>query len=278
VRRRPISRRPAASPTKLRQPAQRWLYCANRAMLTLAAGRLGEGERLAAHALALGQRAQPAMAIPVDRLQRYTICDFREHLAEIEPAIRELVLEYPARPVFRCVLTHLHARLGRPREAKRALDDLAQKDFFALPVDQEWLYGMSLLAETSALLDDTATATALYRLLLPWAAFNVADVPEAIRGSVSRYLGILATTTQRWHDAESHFDEALIMNERTGARPWLAHTQHDYALMLLTRNLPRKRERAHELVGAALATYRDLGMDSSAARTATLASEISTRE
>ena len=45
-----------------------------------------------------------------------------------------------------------------------------------------------------------------------------------------------------------------------GARPWLAHTQYQYATMLLTRDQPSDRDKAVELHKAALATVRDLGM------------------
>jgi tetratricopeptide (TPR) repeat protein len=50
-----------------------------------------------------------------------------------------------------------------------------------------------------------------------------------------------------------------------GARPWLAHTQDDYARMLLARAGPGDRERAQELLDAALATYRELGMETARA-------------
>ena len=45
-----------------------------------------------------------------------------------------------------------------------------------------------------------------------------------------------------------------------GSRPWLAHSQHDYAAMLLARDEPGDREQASRLVREALATYRQLGM------------------
>ena len=54
------------------------------------------------------------------------------------------------------------------------------------------------------------------------------------------------------------------MNERMGARPWLAKTQHDYAQMLLARDDAGDRTRALKLMGYADATYRELGMASSA--------------
>jgi hypothetical protein len=45
-----------------------------------------------------------------------------------------------------------------------------------------------------------------------------------------------------------------------GARPWVAHTQHDYALTLLRRDGVGDRERAAELLTSALATCRELAM------------------
>jgi len=56
------------------------------------------------------------------------------------------------------------------------------------------------------------------------------------------------------------------MNERMGARPWLAQTQEDYAGMLLARGDPGDRDRAQELLDQALATYRELGMGPYVAR------------
>jgi tetratricopeptide (TPR) repeat protein len=245
-------------------------------MLALAAGRLTEAEELVPKALALGEHAQPTAAIPVHRIQLYTLRDLQGRLDEVEPAIRDLIAEYPARQVFRCALAHVHARLGQLAEARRALDDLARDRFSALPFDQEWLYGMSLLAETSALLGDTDAAVVLYDLLVPWGGLNAVDQAEGIRGAISRYLGILATATKRWSEAEQHFERALAMNAAMGARPWLAHTQTDYGQMLQGRGGPRDRERARDLLDAALRSYRELGMQSHAERAAAPARQLST--
>jgi DNA-binding SARP family transcriptional activator/tetratricopeptide (TPR) repeat protein len=246
---------------ELRQPAQLWGLVAAKAMLAIAAGRLSEADALVTEAFAFGELAQPEMAIPVYQLQRYTLCEFRGSLEEVEPAIIGLVVDYPARPFLRCLLAHVHAQLGRTDDARRELDELATDAFEALPFDQEWLFGMSLLAETSSLLAGTDSAAVLYGLLLPWAAFNVANHPEGMRGAVSRYLGLLTTTLGRWSEAAAHFEDALAMNKRMGARPWLAHTQNDYARLLFDRDRPGDRERAQELRDQALATYRELGME-----------------
>jgi tetratricopeptide (TPR) repeat protein len=260
----------------LRQPAQLWQHYSARAMFALAAGRLTEAEELVPQAFTFGERSLPDVAIPVYRLQRYALRESQGRLEEVVPAIRDLVAEYPTRPAFRCVLAHIQARLGHLPEAKRTLDDLAQDDFTGLPFDQEWLYGMSLLAETAWLLRDPVYGEALHPLLVPWAAFCAADHPEGFRGSISRYLGLLATMTQSWSDAELHYEDALAANARMGSRPWLAHTEHDYARMLHARNSRGDRERAQALLDHARTTYRELAMDIYAASTVAITSETST--
>jgi hypothetical protein len=64
------------------------------------------------------------------------------------------------------------------------------------------------------------------------------------------------------------------MNERMGARPWLAHTQRDYARMLLARDEAGDREHAQQLLDQALTTYRQLDMKIYAASASTLAKRL----
>jgi tetratricopeptide (TPR) repeat protein len=85
--------------------------------------------------------------------------------------------------------------------------------------------------------------------------------PEFSLGSAARYLGILASAMARYEQATEHFERALAMNAQMGTRPWLAHTQHDYAAMLSARDDPGDRDRAGELIHEALASYRDLGIE-----------------
>jgi DNA-binding SARP family transcriptional activator len=246
----------------LRQPGHLWGVRGAEAMVALATGELDDVEELIQQAFALGERARTYMAIPVERIQRCTLSEFRGRLETMVSDISDLAAAYPARPVFRCVLAHLFAVTGRRREAQRVLDDFRADDFASLPFDQEWLYGMSMLAETAARLGDVASADHLYRLLEPWAARNISDPAEAIRGSATRYLGLLAATAGRWTEAAAHFENALAENERMGFRPWLARTQEDFALMLRARGEAGDEARAEELDAAALATYAELGMTS----------------
>jgi tetratricopeptide (TPR) repeat protein len=240
---------------ELRQPVQVWQVWTEWTMLDLAAGRLAGADKRLREASAPGERALPEAAVPVHRLQRYTLCDFRGGLDEVEPDIRDLVASYPQRTVFRCVLAHLHARLGRAPQSRRLLDEIAPDRFAALPFDQEWLFAMSFLAEASAL-SAGHRAAVLYELLAPWAAHNAADQGEGIRGSVARYAGLLAASMERWDEAAEHFEAALAANARMGTRPWLARTQEDYAAILGERDPVR----AQELFDAACATYDELGV------------------
>jgi hypothetical protein len=89
--------------------------------------------------------------------------------------------------------------------------------------------------------------------------------PEACTGAVARYLGLLAATISRPAAAERHFEDALAGNERIGARPWLAHTQHDYARMLISHEAEAGRK-AQQLLADALSSYRSLGMDAHAGK------------
>lgn len=186
---------------------------------------------------------------------------------------RRAVEDFPTRPLFRCLLAQLAAEAGDEREARTLIDNLAGDDFEALPLDNEWLFSVSALCEVCGVLGDAAAAETLYAQLAPYAGYNVYNYPEVSVGSASRLLGILATVLGRWEEAADHYEAAVEMNARMGALSWLAHTQHDFARMLLDRGGPGDRERSRTLLEAARMTYRELGMDTFAAA----ASALSTR-
>jgi hypothetical protein len=113
----------------------------------------------------------------------------------------------------------------------------------------------------STFLHDNARAATLYGLLLPYAHLNVVIGGAVVYcGAVSRHLGALAAILERWEDAERHFNHALSMNAKLGARPFLAHTQHQYAVMLLSRDQAGDSEKVAKLLKDGLATARQLGM------------------
>jgi tetratricopeptide (TPR) repeat protein len=99
----------------------------------------------------------------------------------------------------------------------------------------------------------------LYELLAPYADHCVV-IPTVCCGSAARPLGLLATACGRFDDAERHFDQALETNARIRSPLWVAHTQRDYAWMLVRRDGPGDHDRARVLLDEALSTARELGL------------------
>jgi DNA-binding SARP family transcriptional activator len=253
---------------ELRQAAALWQTRSTLAAVRVASGNLADGEELGRKAFEVGERAQPDMAIPDYELQRFTLCELRGTLDEVEPALRRLVTDFPRRPVLRSALAYAHARLNNRPAAKLTLDELGTDRFSAVPFDQEWLLAMSLLAETAVLLHEEETGIVLYELLEPWSELNAADPGDSIRGSISRYLGLLAAAQGRLSFAQRHFEAALDMN--AGVPPWLAHTQYDYARMLLERGSPGDSERAQPLLVSAKTLSGEMGLNALAEKISAL--------
>jgi DNA-binding CsgD family transcriptional regulator len=74
----------------------------------------------------------------------------------------------------------------------------------------------------------------------------------------------------RRDEAAAHFEAALAINAGLGERPWLAHTQRQYAEMLAGSRRRGDRRHARRLLEAALALYGEMGMASFAAQTRAL--------
>jgi tetratricopeptide (TPR) repeat protein len=216
-------------------------------------------------ALRLGRRAQTWDADFAYRIAMFVLRREQGRLQEIEELIRLSLDEHAGYRSFRALVPLLEWELGREDAARRAFDELAAADFAKLPKDGEWLFSLAVLAEAAARLEDGDRAAILYQLLHPYARLNASNSGACAVGSVARYLAILASTSARWDDAARHFEDALELNARMGARPWLAHTQRDYARMLIARGAPGDSEKAELLLSQALTTYDELGMTAAAA-------------
>jgi DNA-binding SARP family transcriptional activator/class 3 adenylate cyclase len=233
-----------------------WLLALCRANHAYLQGRLEECATLAHDALAYRFEGydetaarifgvQQALYVPSDKL--------------LEP-LQNLAAHYPQIASWRCLLAHIYARLERPAQARRELEALARADFGDLPRDVDWLASLSGLSDVVTLLGDTPRAQQLYRLLLPYADRCLVIGAVLCLGSASRPLGLLATTLSRYEQAVWHFEQALKMNTQIRAPLWVAHTQHDYARMLLLRNRPGDQEKARELLTQALAAADQLDL------------------
>jgi class 3 adenylate cyclase len=230
-------------------------------MRALLDGRMEESERLAHEAHAWAERAQDLAGVGMAALQTFILRWEQGRLLETEADIKGYTEQFPGFRAWRATLVLLYSELGREAEARTEFELLAANDFVDLATDMFWLPIGASLSQVCASLGDARRAATLYESLLPYAERNVTGGAAGFcYGSTSRYLGLLAATMERWEDAEQHFDDALEMNERMGARPFVAHTQHDYADMLLARDEPGDREKALELVSEALNAAQEMGM------------------
>jgi tetratricopeptide (TPR) repeat protein len=163
--------------------------------------------------------------------------------------------QYPHLRGWRSTLALLYAELGDLTKARAEFEQLAGGDWTDLPRDSAWLLTTCRAADTCFRLGDRDAAAVLYEQLLPFADRNVVlgRVASIAIGSASRHLGQLATVLGRLDEAADHFEAALRINRGTGARPWLALSECDYAALLRGRG---DDERAGELVRHA----RDSGL------------------
>ena len=244
---------------ELREPSARWFAAAFQISLALLEGRFADAETLIESALRAGASAEPWDAIIFSQVQRFTLHLEDGRIAEIEPAIRRSVEEFPTRPLFRCLLARLLTELGDEDQARFVFEQLATGRFAVIPVNNDLLLSLGHLAEVAWFLRDADRGAVLHGLLLPYRGL-VVDTRESSTGAVDRYLGLAALTAGDLETAERHLQDAFHLNAQIGAQPWAARTQADLAVLLLARDQLGDRERAAGLLQAALGTARQLGM------------------
>jgi len=238
-------------------------------------GRFGEAEQLAQEALTMGQQMQGVDGEGIFGIHMFTSRREQGRLRELVPAIKSFVARQPAASTWRPGLALIYSDLGLEREARAEFEQLATHGFADLPQDARWIASITYLSEVCAFLGDSARAATLYQLLLPYVGHNIVLGHAVVcYGAATRYLGLLASTMSRWEAAEQHFNEALAMNTRMGAKPYLARTYHEYAEMLLARGQPGDHAKALDLLDEALAIAREVGMQALVERVATRRADL----
>jgi|GEM_PF-457229 tetratricopeptide (TPR) repeat protein len=230
------------------------------AMRAINQGRFDEARKLVADAFQLLQGRPNNIAPQMYASQMLIICREQGRLSEIEPMLFEFAARQSKLMLARCAVAFCHAESGRREEARSEFDYLAKDDFAGIPSDYTWLCGMAWLAEVSSYLGDQARASVIYEQMLPYRDRNVTLALQLCLGSVPRFLGVLAATMGRRDDAEQHFKTALDRNRLMFAPPWVARTKFDYASLLIDRNQPGDRERAHTLLLQTTNAAQELGM------------------
>lgn len=251
---------------RLRQPYYTWYVLAFRALRAFLDGRFDESERLSQEALAVGQRAQTSNVSQMYGAQMLALRREQGRSAEVEPMLQGLVAQFPTVPSWRCGLAYVLNELDRRDDARAQFEILAADEFSGIPRDAFWLVAMLGTIEVCVSLADRERAAVLYRLVRPYADHFAVNVVGTCVSSIARGLGCLAGLLSDADEAKQHFESAIALESRLGARPLLAHSQHDYGAMLLQHDGKGDREKARQLLGAAHATFEQLGMQSFAER------------
>lgn len=245
---------------KLKQPFYNYYSALIPVTQAMFAGRFAEAEKAAQDALEIGQQMRVENVDGVYGMQMFSIRREQGRLPELAPLMRLLSRQNVA-AAWRPGLALLYSELDMQPEVQQEFEALAADDFAALPRDAMWITIIAYLAEVCAYLEDEKRAAILYEYLLPYDGRTIAiGFLSFCYGAAARYLGILAATLKRWSEAEGHFESALEMNARIGARPWLAHTQYQYAVVLLACGHDEDRDKACSLLSEALSTAQEFGM------------------
>jgi tetratricopeptide (TPR) repeat protein len=201
------------------------------------------------------------MAVQFWATQLLTLRELQGRLHEMEPAIRAYADQFPNTIAVRAALSAVLAAMGKVDEARAEFEIAAQKEFTDIPADATWLLALSYLSQTAAAVGDAARASTLYDLLAPYTNRTIVTGPAiTCAGAAARYLGLLAATMGDTERADRHFREAIDLNQRMGARPYLAQALGDYAELLIRSGDDEDRSRAIELLERAAGIYRTVGM------------------
>jgi len=229
---------------QLDQPFLNWAYATDRAMRALIAGNTDQAEELATEAFRIGTEGGEPDAGVVFALQQGIVSLQRGAMGDLIPIIEEMATETSALAAGQigAFLALAHAEGDDVDGAGLQLEQFAATGF-ELPIDDVWLLAMVSYADAAIVCRDPQYAQPLSDRLAPYAA-QWTVTGSSSQGSVSHYLGGLATVLGRYQDADAYFTRAAELNNRIGAKFDTARTD------LLWANMRTKRNATGDLAAA----------------------------
>jgi hypothetical protein len=227
-----------------------------RAMRALLAGRFLEAEAHSNQTYAL----QPTPAYFEGlAVQLFAICYEQGRLDEIRPAVEAWAAEYD-RPAWNIGLGGLLAEAEELDAARAAVRPYLDAGLSAvLPRDDLYFLSLAVVGTVVAASGDAEYAPEVYELLAPHASRVIVAAAGALCwGSIHRVLGPLDALTGNVERASVHFEAAMALHERLGARPFLARDRLAYAAMLSANGGDAVRIAQLRRTGLALARELDM--------------------
>jgi tetratricopeptide (TPR) repeat protein len=249
------------------QPRVRYLALSRAAMLAVMAGRFEEAEKFIAEAKAFGNEIEEP---DVDNVWFAQLGDLRMaqgrrfELLDEERSSTPQHLNPTALTAFTALV---HLEQGDGPEVQALSGKLLEIDPHA--VEQTWasLPMLTIVARVAAAVARRDACRRVYDALLPLTGIGVVNAGAVgFLGTTSHYLGLLARALDRPDAARAHFEEALHIHERLGARPWTVRTGRELASVLLAE--PASEEEGRALLEKARITAERIGMAWADGRTA----------
>ena len=224
--------------------------------IALADGRLEDAELMASRSYEAGQLLTGRDASGTYGVQMFSVRREQGRLAELAPVLRILTARNRGHGPWRPGLVALLVELGMQAEARRELARMIDEGLDQFR-ELLWLASLTYIADACAVLGDETTAALVYHELEPLAGTDVMiGQLVAYYGPVDRYLGMLATTLGDWGRAEKHFEHAMARCRQMKTSTWLAHTEYEYARLLIARGSREPQEIAALLGEAARLAYQ----------------------
>jgi CheY-like chemotaxis protein len=260
----------------LRLPYYTWLVSVTRACVSLAAGQLDAALDQAQTAHRLGVACGNPNAGLFFSAQWAQLLWLRGELADLQSLLDGMAQQFPVLgPFLRCARAAVLGEAGDLESARAELRTVAADGFAGLRRNVTWLTGVAYLAEASARTGATECAGPLYQLLEPFEQYVTLLPPLFSHGPVAHQLGALAATLDRPADAERHFQRALALEERMGARHWVARTTLELAQLSATSE-PGDARRVTSLLDVAERIADELRLPIVATRCAEMRGRLST--
>ncbi len=175
----------------------------------------------------------------------------------IELALLAAVRMYPQMLYFRAGLAKTYLDREEFERARAELDAILKAGVAAIPRSEGWGVTVALIAEVAAALSERRLCAELYELLAPASGrFIVVIFSTAVWASADRVLAALAYALGDRESGRRHYEQALALERRAGARPLEARTLYTFALAEANHD----RERARGLINDARAIALQLGM------------------
>jgi len=211
---------------ELRLPWYEWYATRFACLVAQVEGRLDDAERLAAEALAAGQRAGHPDATLSFASQMLGVRLAQDRIAETEGTLEISVAQYPDVLLWRRLLARVRVAQGREAEAAGEIEHARAGDLVEAPGDFLHLPSLVILAELVTTAADREVCERVFEALAVYSGRQVVlGFGMSYLGPVDQYLGELAAACGRTDEARDRFERASAQTMRLGALRWASRAR-----------------------------------------------------